>query len=298
MQSIVLAIVVVAALGYYVYTKQGGSTSGSSSSISSSLEEKTAAAPSTSEGGATATKTTDTATGATATAASSSAGVNDKTALSSFSSSSSADDPSPSSDSSSSSSDGTPAANAPAEFSAVTLTGSWADTAAYTIATGTFADVPGESSTVALDGLTTSADPAEATKGVIYVGDSTWYAAGSGGYGSCGQPLYDGQKPYFAAMSLYHWMGSPGPSTHCWECVTLQSVSDPSKIITAIVADSCEACEFAHIDLEQAAYYELGGTVNSGVVTVAWEFVDCPDDYSEDAIKALDSSAYTEVDTS
>ncbi|BGP18357.1 hypothetical protein JCM10213v2_006420 [Rhodosporidiobolus nylandii] len=193
---------------------------------------------------------------------------------------------------------GDAATGAPDGFESVTLTGSWADTAQYTIATGTYADVPGESSTVALDGLTTSANAAEATKGVIYVGDSTWYAAGEGGYGSCGQMLYDGQEPYFAAMSLYHWMGSPGPSKHCWECVTLQSVADPSKVITAIVADSCEACEFAHVDLEQKAYYALGGTVNSGVVTVAWEFVDCPDGYSEDAVKGLDSSAYKAVDTS
>lgn len=71
-------------------------------------------------------------------------------------------------------------------------------------------------------------------------------------------------------MSLYHWMGSPGPSPHCWTCVALQSVHDPSKSITAIVADSCEACEFAHIDLEQRAYFALGGTVDGGVVTVGW----------------------------
>jgi len=40
--------------------------------------------------------------------------------------------------------------------------------------------------------------------------------------------------------------------------------------VTAIVADSCEVCEFAHVDLEQAAYYALGGTVDGGIVTVAW----------------------------
>lgn len=70
-------------------------------------------------------------------------------------------------------------------------------------------------------------------------------------------------------MSLYHWMGSPGPSPHCWACVQLQSLAEPDKVIVALVAESCEACEFAHVDLEQAAYYALGGTVGSGVVTVA-----------------------------
>lgn len=31
----------------------------------------------------------------------------------------------------------------------------------------------------------------------------TFYAAGKGGYGSCGTKLYDGQGIYFAAMSVY-----------------------------------------------------------------------------------------------
>jgi len=129
-------------------------------------------------------------------------------------------------------------------------------------------------------------------------------------------------------MSLYHWMGSPGPSPHCWACVQLQSLAEPDKVIVALVADSCEACEFAHVDLEQAAYYALGGTVGSGVVTVAWcgpflsscverahgparsprvfvppvgpgrMFIDCPDGHSQSAVAALDSSAYKAVDLS
>ncbi|GAA5977798.1 hypothetical protein JCM10908_005101 [Rhodotorula pacifica] len=132
------------------------------------------------------------------------------------------------------------------------------------------ANVAGPSSAVALAGSTTSANPAQATKGVLYFGDASWYAAGKGGYGSCGEKLYDGQTVYFAAMSLYHWMGSPGPSPHCWRCLALQSVAEPTKSIVAIVADSCEACQFAHIDLEQEANYALGGTVKSGVMTVAW----------------------------
>ncbi|BGP56945.1 hypothetical protein JCM8202v2_004581 [Rhodotorula sphaerocarpa] len=99
-------------------------------------------------------------------------------------------------------------------------------------------------------------------------------------------------------MSLYHWMGSPGPSPHCWTCVALQSVHDPSKSITAIVADSCEACEFAHIDLEQRAYFALGGTVDGGVVTVGWEFIDCPDGYSKAAIAQIDASEYKVVELS
>lgn len=85
--------------------------------------------------------------------------------------------------------------------------------------------------------------------------------AGDGGYGSCGQKLYvgrfalvglqhayalllqDGQEIYFAALSLYEWvsrfayprrptashaarpqMGSPGPSKHCGECVSIQAL--------------------------------------------------------------------------
>ncbi|GAA5820720.1 hypothetical protein JCM3770_005263 [Rhodotorula araucariae] len=194
--------------------------------------------------------------------------------------------------------EGTAAAGAPPSHPGITLAGTFAATDQYTIATGTFANVPGPSSTVALDGLTTPADPAQETRGAIYVGDATWYAAGEGGFGSCGQKLYDGQQPYFAAMSLYHWMGSPGPSPHCWACVSLQSVADPDKAVTAIVADSCEACEFAHVDLEQAAYYALGGTVDSGVVTVAWTFVDCPSGYSEKAVAALDAKVYKAVDLS
>lgn len=38
-----------------------------------------------------------------------------------------------------------------------------------------------------------------------------------------------------SAMSLYHWMGSPGPSAHCWYCVLMQSVEDPSKAITSVL---------------------------------------------------------------
>lgn len=76
-----------------------------------------------------------------------------------------------------------------AVFKDITLAGKFAPTDAYTVATGTLPNVPGPSSTIALDGLTTAATPAKATQAVIYVGDSTWYAAGNGGYGSCGEKL-------------------------------------------------------------------------------------------------------------
>ncbi|BGP50094.1 hypothetical protein JCM10450v2_006005 [Rhodotorula kratochvilovae] len=303
---IALIILVLAAVGIYIYTRfVSGSTGSSSSSYSSSPASvagaggATAAAPASSEGGPSARSSgSKTSASGSATATSAAGASGGSSAVSSSSSHDSAASPVPSSSSSAATADGSAAAGAPADFTSITLAGTFAPTSEYTIATGTFANVPGPSSTVALDGLTTAANPAKETQGVIYVGDSTWYAAGEGGYGSCGQKLYDGQQPYFAAMSLYHWMGSPGPSPHCWSCVALQSVSDPGKSIVALVADSCEACEFAHVDLEQAAYYALGGTVGGGVVTVAWMFVDCPDGYSEDAVAALDSSVYKAVDLS
>ncbi|GAA5980653.1 hypothetical protein JCM11641_000164 [Rhodosporidiobolus odoratus] len=284
-------------LGLYVYSHHN-TASPSSSSGSADSDEATAAAPATSEGHGSSTEASAAAKTPTPTATSGAAGKEGSASLSASKSSgtkASASEHAAASDASGSASNtkgnsGSPATGAPDGFTGITLAGSWAETAAYTVATGDAADVPGPSSTVALDGLKTSANAAEATKGLLYIGDTTWYAAGSGGYGSCGEMLYDGQEPYFAAMSLYHWMGSPGPSPHCWECVQLQSKSDPSKVITAIVADSCEACVFAHIDLEQAAYYALGGTVSGGVLTVAWEFTDCPDGHSQKAIKALDSN--------
>lgn len=77
----------------------------------------------------------------------------------------------------------------PAAFKAITLPGTFAPLDAYTIATGALADVPGPSSTVALAGLEMPANAAQPTKGMVYFGDSTWYAAGEGGYGSCGEKL-------------------------------------------------------------------------------------------------------------
>ncbi|GAA5915130.1 hypothetical protein JCM5296_002301 [Sporobolomyces johnsonii] len=305
-----IIILVVAIVGAYAFVKlrSGSSSSSSSSSTTASgNDDSTAAAPQTVEGvSSSANAGTGTATtaggGAIATAtpapgASSSIGAGSSSSGSAASEASSgapadgsSSTSSPAASSSGSSGSGSAAGGAPDGITGITLSGTFADSASYTIATGTWADVPGESSTVALDGFTSTANAATATQGVIYVGDSTWYSAGNGGYGSCGAPLYDGQDIYF--------MGSPGPSTHCWECVALQSTKDPSKAITAIVADSCEACEFAHIDLEQKAYFALGGTVDSGTVTVAWEFIDCPNGYSESAIKALTSSVYSAVDTS
>ena len=86
----------------------------------------------------------------------------------------------------------------------------------------------------------------------------------------------DGQDIFFAAMSVYELvgqslvsarplveslsmgsvdrrtvsmlirhlglqMGSASPSPYCYSCISLQSTKNPSKTITAVVADSCPA---------------------------------------------------------
>ncbi|GAA5965195.1 hypothetical protein JCM21900_004894 [Sporobolomyces salmonicolor] len=84
--------------------------------------------------------------------------------------SSSPSSPAASGSRSSGSGSGSAAGGAPDGITGITLTGAFADTANYTIATGTWADVPGDSSTVALDGFTSTANAAKATQGVIYVG--------------------------------------------------------------------------------------------------------------------------------
>ncbi|GAA5918752.1 hypothetical protein JCM1841_006278 [Sporobolomyces salmonicolor] len=273
---IILVVAIISAFAFIKLRSDSSSSSSSSSTTASDSDDSTAAAPQAAEGVSslarsgtgTATtagggKVTATATPAPGTSFATGAGSSSSSGASSNASSGEpADDsaspssPAASSSRSSGSGSGSAAGGAPDGITGITLTGAFADTASYTIATGTWADVPGESSTVALDGFTSTANAAKATQGVIDVGDSTWYMDTLG-------------------MGLV--MGSPGPSTHCWECVALQSTKDPSKSITAIVADSCEACEFAHIDLEQKAYFALGGTVDSGTVKVAWEFIDCPD---------------------
>lgn len=115
-----------------------------------------------------------------------------------------------------------------------------------------------------------------------------------GGYGSCGVQLYDGATDIpFVAMSLFEWMGAPGPSTKCFECVSIHATSDPTYKVTAIVADSCQACTYGHLDAEQALFDMFGG---NGVIDIGWEFVECPSGYTKEGLEAVTSADYVAVD--
>ncbi|GAA6016396.1 hypothetical protein JCM11491_002397 [Sporobolomyces phaffii] len=163
---------------------------------------------------------------------------------------------------------------APLGYSGITLSGTFVDSGSYAVATGRAgyvgdAKANADMSRISVEPNDELVEPAD-RPGKIWIGDVTFYAAGKGGYGSCGTKLYDGQELYFAAMSTYDLMGSASPSPFCYSYISLQSTVDPSKTITAIVADSCPACTLAHVDLEQSAYFALGATVEMGVLTVAW----------------------------
>ncbi|GAA5957767.1 hypothetical protein JCM3765_003759 [Sporobolomyces pararoseus] len=191
---------------------------------------------------------------------------------------------------------------APPEYSGITLSGTFVDTASYSVATGKAATVSDDKANADMSKIDVqpNEDLAKDREDKIWVGDgeslsATFYAAGKGGYGSCGTKLYDGQDIYFAAMSVYDLMGSASPSPFCYSCISLQSTKDPSKTITAIVSDSCPACTLAHVDLEQKAFFALGATVDMGVLTVAWSFVECPVEWSKEALEQISESVYEEV---
>ncbi|GAA5820588.1 hypothetical protein JCM10212_006420 [Sporobolomyces blumeae] len=133
----------------------------------------------------------------------------------------------------------------PADYASLTLlSGSFVPTASYTVGTGAAATVPTDISNALAKGDERADENAlsvEEAKGKIWVGDVSFYAAGKGGTGSCGLALYDGQEPYFAALSMVDWMGSASPSKFCFGCVQLESIRDPSKTTTVMVADSCPA---------------------------------------------------------
>ncbi|GAA5902638.1 RlpA-like double-psi beta-barrel domain-containing protein [Sporobolomyces salmoneus] len=188
---------------------------------------------------------------------------------------------------------------APSEYSGITLEGTFVDTASYAVATGTAGYVGDEKANADMSKIEVEPNH-ELVKdktGKIWIGDTTFYAAGKGGYGSCGTKLYDGQDLHFAAMSVYDLMGSASPSPFCYSCISLQNTKDPSKMITAIVADSCPACTLAHVDLEQKAFFALGATVEMGVLTVAWSFTDCPEGWSKEELEKTSESVYEELES-
>ncbi|ORY56795.1 hypothetical protein BCR35DRAFT_326932, partial [Leucosporidium creatinivorum] len=290
----IVAILILAGAAYYFYS-DSSSTSSSATPTSAAAATAATATPTATKA---ATSAADESSGAASHAASLADGASGsatKTATSTKASGTVAESSGGSTseggsiatgDSPTATKDSTGEAGGALDTSGVTLTGSYADTADYTVGTGQAGYTQGPSSTVALtQGFTWPAATASATQGVIYLGDVSWYYAGDGGLGSCGKPLYDGQDIYFAALSLYEWMGAPGPSTHCGECLSIQAL-DTGVTITAIVLDSCQACNFARDDLEQAAYLKLG-TLDAGLASVAWEFIDCPSDYSDEALAAL-----------
>jgi len=162
--------------------------------------------------------------------------------------------------------------------------------------TGAAATVASSLLNADLASVTTSAASAAAETGVLTYGELTWYSAGDGGYGSCGVELFDGALDIpFVAMSLFEWMGAPGPSTKCFECVAIHATSDPSYKVTAIVADSCQACTYGHLDAEQALFDLFGG---NGVIDIGWEFVACPSGYTKSALEEVTSSEYVAIDAS
>ncbi|GAA5997434.1 hypothetical protein JCM5350_005653, partial [Sporobolomyces pararoseus] len=147
--------------------------------------------------------------------------------------------PAPSTSDSSQSSDN----GSPPEYSGITLSGTFVDTASYAVATGKAATVSDDKANADMSKIDVepNQDLVKDREGKIWVGDVTFYAAGKAGYGSCGTKLYDGQDIYFAAMSVYDLMGSASPAPFCYSCISLQSTKDPSKTITAVVSDSCPA---------------------------------------------------------
>ncbi|GAA5839911.1 hypothetical protein JCM5353_007228 [Sporobolomyces roseus] len=207
------------------------------------------------------------------------------------SSDSSTPTPTPSSSSDDSSSNG-----APSEWSMITLSGTFASNAAATGKAATVDDAKANADMAKLK-LEPNQDLLENRKGKIWVGDTTFYAAGKGGYGSCGTKLYDGQDIFFAAMSVYELMGSASPAPYCYSCISLQSTKDPSKTIIAVVSDSCPACTLGHVDLEQKAFFALGATVEDGILTVGWSFIDCPDGWTKEDMETISDSVYEEVES-
>ncbi|KAI5476595.1 hypothetical protein MNV49_007482 [Pseudohyphozyma bogoriensis] len=89
-------------------------------------------------------------------------------------------------------------------------------------------------------------------------------------------------------------MGTTSSSSHCFECVAIQPIGNTSVTVTAIIADSCESCTFAHIDLEEKAFMVLGDW-SLGTIDVEWEFVTCPDGYSEAGLAAVTSDQYEAI---